>query len=123
MRRQRTGDELYALSDSELGGNDADDNFEETTVFSDSLYGDSLPSMRAQLAATQMQNRRKRDFERSGSEKRTLVSSHESGEGTSTTVLENSLKKETEISSRGHYSSLGGNIVPKKRRKKDLAKT
>lgn len=123
-RRQRGADEVYALSESELGRNNEDEDFEETTVFSDSLYGDSLPSMRAQLAATQMKHRRRRNMDRADSEKRALVSSSESeGGGTSTTVLENSFKKEAETSTHGQYSSLGGNILPRKRRKKEMTMT
>ncbi len=114
VKKHRRGAELHPLSDSEMGDKDEDDNFEETTVFSDSLYGDSLPSMRAQLAATQMQSRRKR---KSSLEKRALESSIDS-KHTSTTILENSTKKETEFSNHGEYNSLGGTILPPKKRKK-----
>lgn len=54
------GDQLLHLSDSELSTSKKQKNVEaETAMFSDSLYGDSLPSMRAQLAASQMQYRRR----------------------------------------------------------------
>lgn len=106
------------LSDSELGKTSRGDSdaFEETTVFSDSLYGDSLPSMRAQLAATQMQNRRRRNdnLENSVKESKSLLGSDNEDNTTSvTTVMETSLKKDT--GSQGQYNSLGGQILPKKK--------
>lgn len=102
------------------------DPFEETTVFSDSLYGDSLPSMRAQLAATQMQSRGRRTQEVDSSEnegKFLLGTDKSRGEGSVTTVVENSIKKEKkEANGHGQYSSLEGGIVvtSKKRAKKEI---
>lgn len=121
--REVSRDQVLYLSDSELGkaarGGDA---FEETTMFSDSLYGDSLPSMRAQLAATQMQNRSRkigeRELESSTNEKK---SSNER-EQLVITVVEKSMKKDKEeVGNHGQYSSLGGKIITsRKRAKKEM---
>lgn len=111
------------LSDSEIvlssRKNDSD-GFEETTVFSDSLYGDSLPSMRAQLAATQMQHRRRkvRSLENSEKETKALLGKYDEDEesaGSTRTVVE-----VKENGTHGQYKSLGGSIVPKKRARKEL---
>ena len=122
-KRHRTGNQdMLVLSDSELGGrrgdeDDEDPAFEETTVFSDSLYGDSLPSMRAQMAVTQMQNRRRREVESPASESRALVGTHDKHESLK---FEESSKKENELGGHGQYSSLGGKILHKRRGKKDF---
>ena len=127
LSREASREQVFYLSDSELGNNARDgDGFEETTVFSDSLYGDSLPSMRAQLAATQMQNRsRKRgggggggELEESTNEKKSLLSSDEKDVSV-TTVVENSVRKDIESAKgNGQYNSLGGKIVPSKKKVK-----
>lgn len=121
--KEGSREQLVYLSDSELGnriGNE--DAFEETTVFSDSLYGDSLPSMRAQLAATQMQNRRKEGGEElvpSGRENVSLLGNDGGKRGHSdVAITKNFLEKEKEGSTHGHYNSLGGSILPSKRRAK-----
>lgn len=104
--QSRENEQMILMSDSEKG---AESELEETTVFSD-----TLPSMRAQLAATQMQNkkRRKDNFDSPSREGNSLLASHESKDsGSITTVLESSIKKE---SAHGQYGSLGGKILPKK---------
>lgn len=118
--RSYNGDQHFQFSDSELGGHDNNDASEETTVFSDSLYGDSLPSMRAQLAATQMQRKRKTgDLANSvKKERESLLDKTVDGEGIGT-VIEGSLKKAKEDDTHGQYKSLGGLIVPKKKVKKE----
>lgn len=112
-RKDRSGNQVFHLSDSE-GGNF--DSSEETTVHSDGLYGDSLPSMRAQLAATQMQNRsrRKEEVQRSRDETKILLASDNGGGGATA-----SMKKENlEEGNHGQYNSLGGNIISTKRKAK-----
>lgn len=124
IRKPNRDGELLHLSDSEIGkSSNGADSHEETTVFSDSLYGgDSLPSMRAQIAATQMQyrTRKRRDLESSTNEGKVLfASSDEDTESSSATVL----RRETPASGAlGKYSSLGGSIIPKKRSRKELMK-
>lgn len=121
--RDGSRDQVFYLSDSELGSKVHDeDAFEETTVFSDSLYGDSLPSMRAQLAATQMQNRSRRrgaamELENSTDEKKYLLNSEE-GERSISTVVEQSQKEKELVGNHGQYSSLGGKIITSKKRAK-----
>jgi hypothetical protein len=110
--REASKEHVYYLSDSDRGSKaDHGDGFEETTVFSDSLYGESLPSMRAQLAATQMQNRGRKGGGgmELDTEKESLLSSNEE-EGS---VMETSIGKDK---ANGHYNSLGGKIVTSKKR-------
>lgn len=105
--RSRERDQAFYHSSSDHSGNDSD-GFEETTVFSDSLYGDSLPSMRAQLAATQMQEKKKGDVDRSflANEEREIIP-------------ESSLMPNNQVSDmHGKYNSLGGSIVTRRAKKR-----
>ena len=121
--RDEADEQMIQLSDSEhnKGADFEDDILEETAMFSDSLYGDSLPSMRAQLAASQMQQRKRNTGTAALTprENETLLSSGEDILGSVKTVIN---KKAVEIDSNGHYSSLGGKIVGKKRARKDMIK-
>lgn len=89
------------LSDSELAMNGSRSRrrevaYEESTLFSDSVYGDSLPSTRAQLAATRMLCRSKRELESSMNEDLPLLGNGwmEGGGGGNkhATIFEGSLK-------------------------------
>ena len=116
-----------------------EDGLEETTVFSDSLYGDSLPSMRAQLAATQLLNRsRKKDLESSMGETRPLLggdlgrqASKEELDTETSTLKESSVQpvsaelgrpNNKDMNNSGNYKSLGGNMLPQKMTKKEKIK-
>ena len=114
---RRGRDQAFYLSDSEIkyhAGNDGD-GFEETTVFSDSLYGDSLPSMRAQLAATQMQEKKKGELE---SSRKSFLAVEENG-GAGVTIPESTLVPNSQASDmHGKYNSLGGSIVTRRAKKK-----
>lgn len=113
--RSRERDQAFYLSDSEIkyhSGHDSD-GFEETTVFSDSLYGDSLPSMRAQLAATQMQEKKKGELDRSF-----LANDEENGADAATIPEGSLIPNSQESDMHGKYNSLGGSIVTRKAKKK-----
>lgn len=117
--------QLLYLSDNQQ---DEDDAFEETTVFSDSLYGDSLPSMRAQLAATQMKHKkreaREAGLESSRNEKTSLLGSSDSGDSIAT-MLDKSFKKDKEVDTQGQYKSMGGSgaaPLSRKKARKELIK-
>ena len=117
-KRDFGDEEMNHFSDSELSkaADKDDDEFEETTVFSDSLYGDSLPSMRAQLAATQMQHRKRKKQHPEKNEKELLLAKHEGDEKLSISM------KDKKDDTHGLYDSLGGNIVPKRKPKKEMLK-
>lgn len=123
------------LSDSELTMNGnfghikREAVYEESTVFSDSLYGDSLPSMRAQLAATQMISRSKRNEELESSmnaEDRPLLGSEreEGGggeeKGKLATIFGESMVKSADqlkvkdTGGSGKYKSMGGGMMARR---------
>lgn len=127
-RNKKRGDgrQTFHFSDSDLSNTTASsyngDYHEETTVFSDTLYGDSLPSMRAQLAASQMLSRSKRgELESSLREgvTRENFEKEEEEEDEKITIVERSLHDQKEVSTTGEYNSLSGKILPRKKGTKE----
>ena len=121
-RYGRDDRQVFYLSDSELANQYSMSEYEETTVFSDTLYGDSLPSMRAQLAKAKILNRTKRTVEATTTmmEDSSLLTKDER-EGKSSADLGEFLdEKETSDKdygslSKGDYRSLGSSITSRKR--------
>ncbi len=109
------GAEQQYLSDTEISydNRSSGNAFEETAVFSDTAFGDSLPSMRAQLAATQMLSRSRRNqSSQQGESSRPLLAENHKNETNKveyqSTAMDSSLKERDEQVENGDYISGGG---------------
>jgi hypothetical protein len=107
--------EVFYLSDSDHDSKTSSsvEIMETAAVFSDSLYGDSLPSMRAQRAASQ-QAKKGVELEESFNERDTLLGGEK--EGSIAAVVDEG--EEDGTKSTGQYGSLGGRIAKRARKEK-----